>query len=324
MTSSLTDRYVTATVRDLDDDQRVEVERELRTTIEDMIDGRVEGGAPSRRDAERAVLAELGDPVRLAAGYSGRPLYLIGPSVYPQWRRVMTVLLTTLVPLVTAVNLVVRLFVDDVADGRHRAGCRRGALGGLPRRRQRRVLGDRRVRPRRARKGRDGVELEWDPDQLPEDDGAGRVGLGETVAAVGFLAAAGLAIVWQQTSSPVTSDGEPVPVLDPALWSGVLPWLLLVLAAQAVVAVAVHRRGRWSTGLAVAHIALDLAFALPLLLVLRAGTLFNPDFVDVLVDGGWVDAERDLTVSTAIGVVVVLVWSVVDVARKARPTGERG
>ena len=115
MTSTLTDRYVTATVRNLDDDQRVEVERELRTTIEDMIDGRLEAGAASRPEAERAVLAELGDPLRLAAGYSGRPLYLIGPSVYPQWRRVLGLLLSTLVPLVTAVNLVVRLFVDDVA-----------------------------------------------------------------------------------------------------------------------------------------------------------------------------------------------------------------
>ncbi|HYJ26931.1 MAG TPA: permease prefix domain 1-containing protein [Nocardioides sp.] len=324
MTSSLTDRYVTATVRDLDDEQRAEVERELRTTIQDMIDGRVEGGAASRREAERAVLAELGDPVRLAAGYSGRPLYLIGPSVYPQWRRVMTVLLTTLVPLVTAVNLVVRLFVDDVAtDGIAPAVVAALWVGFLV---AVNVVFWVTVVFALAERGRveTGAELEWDPDQLPEDDGAGRVGLGETVAAVGFLAAAGLAIVWQQTSSPVTSDGEPVPVLDPALWSGVLPWLLLVLAGQAVVAVAVHRRGRWSTGLAVANIALDLAFALPLLLVLRAGTLFNPDFVDVLVDGGWVDAERDLTVSTAIGVVVVLVWSVVDVARKARPTGERG
>ena len=94
MNASLTDRYVTATVRDLDDEQRAEVERELRTTIEDMIDGRLQAGAPSRPEAERAVLAELGDPVRLAAGYSGRPLYLIGRGVYPQWRRVMTVLLT--------------------------------------------------------------------------------------------------------------------------------------------------------------------------------------------------------------------------------------
>ena len=318
MTSSLTDRYVTATVRDLDDEQRVEVERELRTTIEDMIDGRLEAGAPSRPEAERAVLAELGDPVRLAAGYTGRPLYLIGPRVYPQWRRVMTVLLSTLVPLVTAVNLVVRLFVDDVAtEGVGPAVV--GALGVGFMVAVNVVFWVTAVFALAERGKVDtGVELEWDPDQLPDDGGAGRVGLGETVASVGFLVAAALAIVWQQTSSPVVRSGDSVPVLDPALWSGVLPWLLLVLAAQVVVVVLAHRRGRWSTGLGAANVALDLAFAVPVLLVLRSGDLFNPAFVTVLVEGGWADAERDLTVVTAIGVVVVLVWSVVETLQNVR------
>jgi hypothetical protein len=321
MTSSLTDRYVTATVRDLDDEQRAEVERELRTTIEDMIDGRLEAGSPSRPDAERAVLAELGDPVRLAAGYTGRPLYLIGPSVYPQWRRVMTVLLSTLVPLVTAVNLVVRLFVDDVAtEGVGPAVVAALWVGFMV---AVNVVFWVTVVFALAERGKvaTGVELEWDPDQLPDDDGAGRVGLGETVASAGFLVAAGLAIVWQQTSSPVTSGDDSVPVLDPSLWSGALPWLLLVLAAQAVVAVTAYRRGRWSTGLAAANIALDLAFALPVLLLVWAGDLFNPAFVEALVEGGWADAERDLTVGTALGVVVVLVWSVVETLRKLRRAG---
>jgi hypothetical protein len=116
----------------------------------------------------------------------------------------------------------------------------------------------------------------------------------------------------------VTSGGESVPVLDPALWSGALPWLLLVLGGEAVVALVAYRRGRWSTGLAVANVVLDLAFALPVLALLWADALFNPAFVDVLVEGGWADAERDLTVSTAIGVLVVLVWSVVETVRTLR------
>ena len=82
MTASLTDRYVAATVSGLDEAQRPEVERELHATIEDMVDARLEAGAPTRADAERAVLVELGDPLRLAAGYSGRPLHLIGPVSY--------------------------------------------------------------------------------------------------------------------------------------------------------------------------------------------------------------------------------------------------
>ena len=138
------------------------------------------------------------------------------------------------------------------------------------------------------------------------------------MASVGFLVAAGLAIVWQQTSSPVTSGGDSVPVLDPALWSGALPWLLLVLAAEAVVALLAHRRGRWTPGLATANVLLDVAFAVPLLALLWTNALFNAAFIEVLVDGGWVDAERDLTLTTAIGVVVVLVWSVVETVRNVR------
>jgi hypothetical protein len=316
MTSSLTDRYVSATVRSLDDEQRAEVERELRTTIEDMIDGRLHAGAPSRPDAEREVLVELGDPVRLAADYSGRPLYLIGPAVYPQWRRVLTLLLSTLPPLVAAINLVVRLFLDDVAT----EGVGPAVVGAL-------WVGLMvavnvvvwvTVVFALAERGRVAdVGMGWNPDQLP-DDGTASVGLGETVATVGFVLAAGLAILWQQTSSPVTVGAESVPLLDPTLWSGVLPTLLLVLAGQAVVAVAAYRRGHWSTGLVVAEVALDLAFAVPVLLLLWAGTLFNPPFIDVLVDGGWLNAERDLTVTTAVGVAVVLVWKVVEALRAWR------
>jgi hypothetical protein len=69
---------------------------------------------------------------------------------------------------------------------------------------------------------------------------------------------------------------------------------------------------------------LDLAFAVPVLLLLWAGTLFNPAFVDVLVEGGWVNAERDLTVTTTIGVAVVLVWSVVEAVRAWRRWGPVG
>ena len=145
------------------------------------------------------------------------------------------------------------------------------------------------------------VDLEWNPDQLPDDDGTGRVGLGETVASVGFLVAAGLAIVWQQTSSPVTSDGESVPVLDPDLWSGALPWLLLVLAARpswpsSPTGVAAGRPGwrppTWRS---------TSRSPCPCCCCCGRRTLFNDAFVAVLVEGGWADAERDLTVATPSG-----------------------
>ncbi len=316
MTASLTDRYVAATVRGLDETQRPEVERELLATIEDMIDARLVAGAPTRRDAEQAVLVELGDPVRLAAGYSGRPLHLIGPGVYPEWLRLVRVLLAVVVPISVVGNLVARLFVEDLATtdigslvGSSIALAVTVALHV--------VFWTTLVFVVLERTGHASLDT-WTPDQLPDTGGTGRVGFGETAASVVFLVLVALALVWQQTSSPITSAGEVVPVLDPALWSGWIPWLLVVLVAQAVLAIVVFRHGRWTRRLAAVSVLLDLAFAVPLLLLLRSGDLFNETFVDRLVAEGWADAERDLTTSTAVGVLVVLVWSIVEAVRNAR------
>lgn len=317
MTSSLTDRYVDATVRDLDEAQRHDVERELRTTIEDMVDARVHAGLRDRVTAEREVLLELGDPMRLAAGYAGRPLYLIGPGAYPQWRRVTTRLLATVVPGVTLLNLVVRLFVGDVAsDGIGPSLVAALVLGLLV---ALNVVFWVTLVFAMAERGRLGdVPLEWDPGQLPETDAPRGVGLGETVTSVVLFVLVALSLVWQQTSSPVRAGGEVVPVLDPALWAGLVPWLLALLALQAVLAVLAYRTRRWTPALGVTSIVADVAFAAPVLVLLGRGELLDPGFVAALEAGGWAGAGEQLRVSVSIGVVVVSMWSVVETLRNIR------
>ena len=80
-TTTLTDRYVAAAMRTVPEKQRDDLAAELRASIADQIDGRIENGE-DHAAAERAVLTELGDPDKLAAGYTERPLYLIGPQYY--------------------------------------------------------------------------------------------------------------------------------------------------------------------------------------------------------------------------------------------------
>ena len=48
--------------------------------------------------AERAVLTDLGDPDKLAAGYTDRPLHLIGPRYYLDWWRLLKLLLWIVLP----------------------------------------------------------------------------------------------------------------------------------------------------------------------------------------------------------------------------------
>ncbi|TYB91760.1 hypothetical protein FXF53_29410, partial [Micromonospora sp. WP24] len=98
--TSLTDRYLAATLRTVPAARREEIATELRGSIEDMIDGRRADGRDTEA-AEREVLTELGNPAKLAARYADRRLQLIGPTYYLAWERLMKLLLS-FVPAVVA------------------------------------------------------------------------------------------------------------------------------------------------------------------------------------------------------------------------------
>lgn len=316
--TSLTDRYVSATVRGLDEAQRGDVERELRATIEDMVDARLSAGTTSHEEAERAVLVELGDPMRLAAGYSGKPLHLVGPTVFPQWRRLVTLLLWTVVPIVTVLNLVIRLFVDDVAaDG---VGPAFGSAAGLAVQVAVHVVFWTTLVFAVVERTQPGEVGGWSPDQLPEDDASRQVGLGETVASVVALVLLALALVWQHTSSPVRRGGDVVPVLDPALWSGWIPVLFVLVVAQVAVALAAFRARRWTLRLALLGAALDVAAVAAVLWLLHSDRLFNPGFLAALRDGGWAQAAQQLPVGLTVGIVLITAVDQLDTFRRVRAT----
>jgi len=93
----LIDRYTYAVTRSLPQSQRKEVESELRSNIQDMVEA--ERGTPDER--VRKVLASLGRPETLAMSYSGAKQYLIGPEWYAAYMRALRVIVgvATLVAL---------------------------------------------------------------------------------------------------------------------------------------------------------------------------------------------------------------------------------
>jgi ABC-type dipeptide/oligopeptide/nickel transport system permease subunit len=78
--SDLIERYIYQVVRYLPPKERTEIEAELRSLIADQLDDRYED-APSQADIAK-VLAELGDPRKMAASYQHEQ-YLVGPDLYP-------------------------------------------------------------------------------------------------------------------------------------------------------------------------------------------------------------------------------------------------
>jgi hypothetical protein len=89
------ERYLEAVTTKLQPKRRGEVERELRASILDALEAR--GASPDSEADVAAVLAELGEPSQVAAGYEPGQQYLIGPGLYPLFRRVIGVTLLTLV-----------------------------------------------------------------------------------------------------------------------------------------------------------------------------------------------------------------------------------
>jgi hypothetical protein len=71
--ATLTQRHVAAVACGVPEDQRSDVERDTAAAIADLTEARLAAGEEPDA-AERAALLELGDPVRLAAAYSSRPL----------------------------------------------------------------------------------------------------------------------------------------------------------------------------------------------------------------------------------------------------------
>ena len=310
--SDLTDRYVGVTLRSIPEKQRADIEAELRASIDDEIEARVAAGEQADR-AEEAALSSLGDPERLAAGYTGRPGYLIGPELFFDYKRLLLVLLISVVPIVVVVLAVVRVIGGEglgevVADtvgtaltlAVHIVFWTTLAFAVIER-------SDKRP-----------PETVWSLSKLPPIPTAGSIKLSDTIATLVVLALVIAGLSLSGSASPVMSaDGSPVSFLDPDLWSFWLPYFIVILALEIVFEIVKYRVGRWTWPLASINLALNAAFAVPALYLLVTDQVLNPEFFETL---GWGVAPT--AGSTAINVTIVLmagiaVWDVIDGFRKA-------
>jgi hypothetical protein len=250
MSTTLTDRYVSALTTLLPSRQRRDIAQELRASIADAVDERLESGA-SPRDAERAALEDLGDPVLLAAQYTDRPTALIGPRYFGDYRRLMAVL-TTIGPGIAIVVAVAQVLYAEPLWQALLSGLGAGLLaavisaGAL-------TLFFAIVERTTRRTG------PWRPDSLaPSDEGAA-----STIGGLAFVLGVGALLVLSPWfTSVVDADGAAIPVLSPQIWPQYAPIIVAILVLAIVFAVATTRLG-WSIPLAIANAVVVLGgFAL--------------------------------------------------------------
>lgn len=306
---TLTDRYVAATLRSVPASQHADIEQELRASVADAIEARVEAGVDPA-EAETAVLDDLGDPGRLAAGLVDRPLYLIGPELFLVWWRLLKALLwVALIP--GAIVLTVDL-VDGEAVGTAIASGLGTAISvaiGI-------AFWTTLVFAVLERTGARSAELTgpWTVDRLPAERAPRAVSLGDTVASVGLLVLAAAALLLQQSIAWFRApDGATIPVLHPDLWPAWIAVLVVIIAVEIVLTIVTYARGRWTVGLAVVNTVTGALFAGAVVWLASADRLVNPAFLEA--SGG--DSLSWLSNAIIAVTVVIAVWDVVDVWIKA-------
>lgn len=90
------DRYIYAVTRRLPQKQREDIEKELRSLIEDMINERCIDKEPQKSDIE-TILNELGDPSKLASKYRDDKNYLIGPELFDTYLFVIKIVMAAVI-----------------------------------------------------------------------------------------------------------------------------------------------------------------------------------------------------------------------------------
>jgi hypothetical protein len=309
-TNTLTDRYVDSTLRSLPARQRPDIDRELRASIADAVESRVEAG-DDPVEAERAVLTELGDPARLAARYADRPLQLIGPTVYLDYLRLLVALLVIVVPAAGAAVGFARLVQGGSAGSAVGEAIGTGVE----------VAAHIFVWTtllfaviERSPNLRSGTSRQWTPDALPPSVSPTRRArraslIGQTV---GIVLLTAFVLLSPVVSTETDANGDPIGLLSPWLWDTGMVFVLLALAIGGFGIAIAKLYVRYSVPLAVVGALVTIASPAVLIWIAANDRLLNPAFVDA---AGWPDGvARWINIGLVVTGVLAVVQTVIETA----------
>lgn len=245
------DRYANTVGRHLPPNQRADVEREIRSLIEDEVAGRLDApdaeGAPGpgREAATLAVLQQFGAPEDIAARYYA-PRYLIGPAMFPIYRLVLGIVL--------AVTLFANLLGLAAAAGTQNAASLPDTLidtllnlfGSV-------IQAFGMVTLIFMGLERFGVGVTskpqaWNPTSLPPVKDPNRINAVETAAGIGFTTAVLILANFYLNRGTgalfINGAWQAIPLFS-AEFLQYIPWLTAIWIADILVNIVLLIRGRW-------------------------------------------------------------------------------
>ncbi|HSM71816.1 MAG TPA: hypothetical protein VK851_09745 [Anaerolineales bacterium] len=246
---NLLDRYVAEVGKHLPRGQRADIEAEIRSTLEDMLEERDQASVEDDA-AVISLLKEYGEPRKVAESYIG-PRYLIGPRLYPTFELVVKIvtgvlLVVSLVGLgfgLAASSLTGPEFLSTIGD--FFAGLLSGLIA---------AFGNivivfailERVLPASEFEKKEG---EWNPADLAKEPDPDAVKISDAIATIIFTFI-GLAILNLYPNAIglfFSTDGEWtfIPILSEAFFT-YLPWINLLGVLQIVFNLYQLRQQTWT------------------------------------------------------------------------------
>ena len=320
---SLIDRYVAEVGRHLPEKDRSDIEAEIRSMVDDMIDERGQS-AVNNEKIVADTLEEIGDPRLLAEKYAPPKRYLIGPEWYEGYIKILQRISFTALPIVAVVRFILSL-TNDPLDF---VGAVGDAVGNAFSVGTQVLFWVILVFVLIERSGEKPDDLpksdsrQWKVDQLPSLPRKRQISVAETVMNIAVLL---FLLIW--IALPTTLDllqGTPasVPFLHPNLWSFWLPIFFVIMGLTLVHEVFKLRIGNWTTGLTVTNVILGIISIVYIAALVTTQDVINPQFLSMLENKEGFERLREsarwsINISAAI-IAGTYVWSMVDSIRKAR------
>lgn len=261
---NLIDKYIAEVGKHLPRRNRADIEAEIHSTLEDMLEERKQTQGQVDDATIIALLKEYGAPRKVAESYVG-PRYLIGPRMYPFFEMVTRIVFAVLIA-VTVVGLVIGLVQSSTTGseflktvGNSAAGLVSGLMTAFGN-----IVLVFAILERVLPKTDFAKEMEdWDPKELASEPDPDRVKLGEQIFELVFLV---LFLVIFNLYPEVLGfgffdEGKWVfitPVLTKAFFS-YLPWINILMVLQIGLNVYLLRQGVWNVTARIANILLELA-----------------------------------------------------------------
>jgi hypothetical protein len=311
---NLIDKYVTEVGRHLPLLKgREDLEKELKSTLEDMLEDRAEqAGRPRDEAMEIELLKEYGSPEKVASTYNPHP-YLIGPRMFPLFLMVLKIVISVVLTVLLVIAGIRALtispmmgadFMQVIGQGFGNAlSAAIAAFGNV-------VLVFailERVLPEKEIGGFDSEEA-WDPASLAKEPDPATVKRSDLIAGIVFTLI-GLAILNGVFDVPIFSEE----------FRSYLPWINAIFLAEIALDVYLLRSAVWRTLTRLAKIVIEAAgMALTVIFIRTPGIIRFTGESFVSIPEGTADLDKLIGIfnlSVSIALIVVLFIQGIELAK---------